>query len=92
MPAHGPFSSDFRSVVLPGESEAIGLTPKQASLFRVLWKQAGARLSGETLMRQIDSDGDKPVEIFKKTTYPEAHRAYRVLVRNQDCRYWLSRS
>jgi hypothetical protein len=87
----GPFSSDFRAVWLPGELRAIDLTPKQASLLRVLWEQQGARLPGDELMRRIDSEGDKPVEIFKKATYPDAHRAYRVLVRNQDGHYWLPR-
>ena len=89
----GPFAQDYRDVLLPGESLAIALTPAQSALLRVLWEHRGAPLHREVLIARANLDLDKPVDAFPKNKYPEANRAYRVLVRsNRQGLYWLLRA
>ena len=42
-------------------------------------------------MLQINSVGQKPVDLLKKANYPDAHRVYTTLVRNHYGDYWLPR-
>ena len=89
----GPFAQDYRDVRLPDESLAIALTPAQSALLRVLWEHRGVPLHREALIARADLDLDKPVDAFPKNKYPEANRAYRVLVRSdRQGRYWLPRT
>jgi hypothetical protein len=48
-------------------------------------------VQGNALIRQIDSVGQKPVDLFKRANYPEAHRAYTTLVCNRYVDYRLPR-
>ena len=85
----GPFSHDFGSVLLPGESLPIALTPAQSALLRVLWEQQGAPMHRDTVIARARLDLDKPVQAFPRPKYPEANRAYRHLVRsNRQGEYW----
>ncbi len=77
---HGPLSHDFREVTLPGEDTPIALTPAQAAVMRVLWELEGVSIDRETLMRRAGVTLDKPVDAFARNKYPEANRAYRVLI------------
>lgn len=85
----GPFSPDYRDVLLPGESVPIPLTPAQSALLRVLWEQRGMPIHREALIAKANLDLDKPVQAFPRPKYPEANRAYRVLVRSdRQGQYW----
>lgn len=87
----GPFSPDYRDVLLPGESVPIPLTPSQSALLRVLWEQGGIPMHREILISRARLDLDKPVQAFHRTKYPDANRAYRALVSsNRQGQYWLS--
>jgi hypothetical protein len=89
----GPFAHDFSDVLLPGDFEPIPLTFAQAALLRVLWEQGGVPISREALIARADSGVDKPVQAFQRQKYPEANRAYHVLVRSDARgRYWIPRS
>lgn len=86
----GPFSSDFRTVVLPGEEDSIALTPAQSALLRALWEQRGTPIHREILIARAGVSVDKPVQAFQLQKYPEANRAYRALVRSdRNGRYWI---
>jgi hypothetical protein len=85
----GPFGPGYRDVLLPGESVPIPLTPAQSALLRVLWERRGQPMHREMLMAQAKLDLDKPVQAFPRPKYPEANRAYRLLVRsNRRGEYW----
>lgn len=85
----GPFGRDFRTVLLPGETDPVALTPTQSALLRVLWELDGERIEREALLRRAKVDLDKPIVAFPQSKYPQAHRAYRVLVRsNRQGQYW----
>lgn len=85
----GPFGPDYRDILLPGESTPIPLTPAQSSLLRVLWERRGQRVHRDLLMSMSKLDLDKPVQAFPRPKYPEANRAYRLLVRaNRQGQYW----
>jgi hypothetical protein len=85
----GPFSPDYRDVLLPDESLPVALTPAQSALLRVLWEQRGVPIHRERLIARAKLDLDKPVQAFPRPKYPEANRAYRVLVRsNRKGQYW----
>jgi hypothetical protein len=89
---HGPFGPDFRTVLLPGETEPVALTPTQSALLRVLWELSGERIEREALLRRAKVDLDKPIVAFPQSKYPQAHRAYRALVRsNRQGQYWWAR-
>jgi hypothetical protein len=89
----GPFTSDYRDVLLPGESVPIALTPAQSALLRVLWEQRGTPIHRESLIAQAKLELDKPVQAFPRPKYPEANRAYRILVRsNRQGQYWWAES
>ena len=77
---HGPFAHDFSEVLLPGETAPIPLTRAQAAIFRVLWEMQGVSIDRETLMHEAGIELDKPVDVFPRNKYPDANRAYRVLV------------
>lgn len=77
---HGPFSHDFREVILPGEDMPIALTPAQAAIMRVLWELEGVSIDRATLMRRAGVALEKPVEAFARNKYAEANRAYRTLI------------
>lgn len=86
---HGPFAHDFSDVLLPGESEPIALTRSQAALLRILWEHCGTPIHRETLIARAKLDLDKPVQAFPRPKYPDANRAYHVLVRsNRRGYYW----
>ena len=88
-PQDGPFSQDFSQVLLPGESVPIPLTRSQAAILRVLWEQDGVPIHRETLIARSKLDLDKPVQAFPRPKYPDANRAYHVLVRsNRQGYYW----
>lgn len=90
---HGPFSHDFREVILQGEDTPIALTPSQAAIMRVLWELEGVSLESETLMRRAGVALEKPVDAFPRNKYPGANGAYRCLVASDRCgRYWIPRS
>jgi hypothetical protein len=85
----GPFAHDYRDVLLPGESAPITLTPAQSALLRVLWEHKGAPMHREILVARAKLDLDKPVQAFPRPKYPEANRAYRILIRsNRQGHYW----
>jgi|APEBP8051072266_1049373.scaffolds.fasta_scaffold00256_8 hypothetical protein len=85
----GPFSQDYSNVMLPGEAEPILLTRSQASLLRVLWEQSGVPIHREALIARSKLDLDKPVQAFPRPKYPDANRAYHILVRsNRQGYYW----
>jgi hypothetical protein len=85
----GPFAQDYRSVMLPGESLTIALTPAQSALLRVLWEHRGSPIHRELLIAHAKLELDKPVEAFPRPKYPDANRAYRILVRsNRQGQYW----
>lgn len=85
----GPFSLDYRNVLLASESVPIPLTPAQSALLRVLWEQGGVPMHREILMARARLDLDKPVQAFPRPKYPDANRAYRALVRsNRQGQYW----
>jgi hypothetical protein len=87
----GPFSHDFGSVLLPGESDPIALTPAQSALMRVLWEQRGTPMHRETLIARAGLEIDKPVLAFQKQKYPEANRVYHALVcSDRKGRYWMN--
>lgn len=77
---HGPFSQDYSDVLLPGEAEPIPLTRSQAAILRVLWEQEGVPISGPLLIRKTGLEIERPIDAFPRNKYPEANRAYRVLV------------
>ncbi|NOT87696.1 MAG: hypothetical protein HOP03_05900 [Lysobacter sp.] len=79
-PRRGPFAHDFCEVILSGEAAPIPLTRAQAAIFRVLWEMEGASMDRETLMHEAGIELDKPVDVFPRNKYPDANRAYRVLV------------
>ena len=86
----GPFAADFSDVTLPGESQPIALTPMQSAVLRALWEADGRHVKVESLLRRVNADLAKPVDAFPRNKYPEANRAYRVLVRtNRRGEYWL---
>jgi hypothetical protein len=86
---HGPFGRDFRTVLLPGETESVALTPTQSALLRVLWELSGERIERGALLRRAKVDLDKPIVAFPQSKYPQAHRVYRAVVRsNQQGQYW----
>ena len=86
---HGPFGREFRTVLLPGETEPVALTPTQSALLRVLWELSGERIEREALLRRAKVDLDKPIVAFPQSKYPHAHRAYHALVRsNRQGQYW----
>jgi hypothetical protein len=75
--------------MLPGEAEPILLTRSQASLLRVLWEQSGVPIHREALIARSKLDLDKPVQAFPRPKYPDANRAYHILVRsNRQGYYW----
>ena len=85
----GPFAHDFRTVLLPGETDPVTLTPTQSALLRVLWELSGERIDRQALLRRAKVDLDKPIVAFPQSKYPQAHRAYRALVRsNRQGQYW----
>lgn len=89
---HGPFGREFRTVLLPGETEPVALTPTQSALLRVLWELSGERIEREALLRRAKVDLDKPIVAFPQSKYPQAHRAYRALVcSNRQGQYWWAR-
>jgi hypothetical protein len=90
---HGLFAQDYSDILLPGEAESIPLTRSQAAILRVLWEQAGVPISGPLLMRKAGLELERPIDAFPRNKYPEANRAYRVLVSSdRRGRYWISRS
>jgi hypothetical protein len=89
----GPFSHDYRDVLLPGESAPIALTPAQSTLLRVLWEQGGVPMLRDILLARADAGLEKPVQAFQRQKYPEANRAYHALVRSdRQGRYWMSQA
>lgn len=85
----GPFSPDYRDVLLPDESVPVALTPAQSVLLRVLWEHRGTPIHRETLIARAKLNLDKPVQAFPRPKYPDANRAYRILVRsNRQGQYW----
>ncbi len=91
-PRRGPFAQDFCEVILSGEAAPIPLTRAQAAIFRVLWEMEGASIDRETLMHEAGIELDKPVDVFPRNKYPDANRAYRVLVSSdRRGRYRISR-
>ena len=87
---HGPFANDFSTVLLPGEADLIALTPAQTSLMRVLWEQQGLPMRCGILLTRANVGVEKPVQAFQRQKYPDANRAYHVLVRSdRRGRYWL---
>jgi hypothetical protein len=89
----GPFAHDFSDVLLPGESEPIPLTRSQAAILRVLWEQAGVSIGGPSLLRRAGLAFEKPIDAFPLNKYPDANRAYRLLVQSdRRRRYWLPRA
>ncbi|WP_303785799.1 hypothetical protein [Azovibrio restrictus] len=92
-PVHGPFSADFRWVILPNvwPSGPIRLTEAQAAVFRSLWSFQGEPMSGERIMRRAGLKSDKPIDVFKVKARdkgkPEVERrlaAYHALVLTQQ--------
>lgn len=83
----GPFSPDYRDVLLAGETVPIPLTPAQSALLRVLWEHRGASIHRETWIARAGLELDKPVLAFQKQKYPDANRAYHSLVCS-DLRGW----
>lgn len=93
QPRRGPFAHDFSEVVLPGETASIPMTRTQSAILRVLWEMEGAPIDRKTLLQKASSDLEKPIDAFPRNKYPEANRAYRVLVStDRGGRYWISRS
>lgn len=89
---HGLFAQDYSDVLLPGETEPIPLTRSQAAILRALWEQAGVPISGPLLIRKAGLELERPIDAFPRNKYPEANRAYRVLVSSdRRGRYWISR-
>ena len=85
----GPFTQDFKAIFLPGETAPVALTPTQSALLRVLWELSGDRIERQALLRRARVDLDKPIVAFPQSKYPQAHRAYRAVVRsNQQGQYW----
>jgi hypothetical protein len=76
----GPFSNDFSLVELPGDSTPVPLTPAQAAIFRILWELNGSPISREALIKRAGVNVEKPIDAFARNKYPDANRAYRMLV------------
>lgn len=88
----GPFAQEFSNVLLPGETVPIPLTRVQAAILRVLWDLQGVAIERDHLIHKANVAMDKPIDAFPRNKYPEANRAYRVLVRSdRRGRYWLPR-
>lgn len=65
-PVHGPFSADFRWVVLSDRPHGpIRLTDGQAAIFEALWSFKGEPTTAERIMRRAGLDSDKPIDLFK---------------------------
>jgi hypothetical protein len=63
-PVYGPFTDDFRSVLLP-EHGHINLTEAQASVFESLWSFKGEPMRAERIMERAGLNSDKPIDVFK---------------------------
>ncbi len=98
-PVHGPFSADFRWVMLDDWPHGpIRCTDGQAAVFSTLWSFKGVEVDGERIMRRAGQDSDKPIDLFKvktankgKPEYEGPLYAYRALVmsnRRQGV-YWM---
>lgn len=91
-PVHGPFSADFKWVMLPdGDGTPIRLTDGQAKVFEALWSFKGEHTTAERIMLRAGLGSDKPIDVFKVKSRdkdrPEAERpliAYRTLVVTQQ--------
>ena len=90
-PVHGPFSEDFRWVLLQGEGHSIELSPAQAAVFKVLWDFRGQPQEAHVVMSRAGFNSDKPIDVFKVKTqnkgdarYEGAHRAYKALVKTNQ--------
>lgn len=90
-PVHGPFSADFRSVRLPGESDQIELSVAQAAVFKALWELGGQPHEAHLVMSRAGLASDKPVDVFKvkaqhkgDARYERPLRAYKELVRTNQ--------
>jgi hypothetical protein len=87
-PVHGPFSADFKWVMLPDwEHGLIRCTEGQAAVFKALWSFKGEPMLAERIMDRAGLQSDKLVDVFKikarDKDKPEAHGplfAYRALV------------
>lgn len=83
---HGPFSNDFRWVLLQGAP--IELSPAQAAVFKVLWNFGGQPQEAHVIMARAGFNSDKPIDVFKvkkenkgDARYEGPHRAYKELVK-----------
>lgn len=90
-PVHGPFSEDFRWVLLQGEGDPIELSPAQAAVFKVLWNFGGQPQEAHVIMARAGCNSDKPIDVFKvkaqnkgDARHEGAHRAYKALVKTNQ--------
>ena len=97
-PVHGPFSADFRWVMLTDRAEPIHCSEGQAAVFRALWGFKGQKVKAEAIMSRAGLRSDKPSDLFKvrprdkgKAQYEDHHHAYEVLVEchKREGLYWM---
>jgi hypothetical protein len=64
---YGPFTVDFRSVVL-SEYGHVNLTEGQAAVFTALWSFKGEPMRAERIMAKAGLKSEKPIDVFKVKT------------------------
>ncbi len=85
---HGPFSADFRWVMLPDWPHGpIALSLAQGAVLEGLWQAKGQSLEGDVVMRRAGLGSDKPIDVFKVKAinrndprYQGPGHAYKMLV------------
>lgn len=98
-PVHGPFSADFRWVVLEDWPHGpIGCTASQAKVFEALWSYKATPMHRDRVMERAGLPGNKPIDPFKvkaqnkgKPEHEGPLHAYRALVqsRKREGLYWM---
>lgn len=98
-PVHGPFSADFRWVMLDDWPHGpIRCTDGQAAVFSTLWSFKGVEIDGARIMDRANQKCDKPIDLFKvkptnkgKPEYEGPLHAYRALVKSNRRQgvYWM---